>query len=918
MRKISLILFCLICYLSSHAQTLAPVGTIFSPNAPTGSARYGFVKGDSALIVAVRDTNFIARYPGTLILWLNAGTDTAVWVSTGAYTGKKWLKVVTITPGSGSGSVTSIATNNGTYILGGTITSTGTLSLDTTGLATRAWSTLDHVLSVQNYSDRVARMGGLSLTPIDLSNDRVLDVGGLVTTSTNIIQYGAVFSTPKNTFATGIGSKTYTIKTGIETTNGTSLDSGFAIEIGRTNILPGSSITNRMALMQREILDKVNFNTSYFGLPNLPSSSSGGTYAVLSGGLLSTRTAAQVRSDIGAGTGSGTVTSVGLTSSDIVVGGTSPITTAGTFSLTLTNVNNDIGQFNNVTLNAKGLATSATNVAYLTTAVLTAQGTANQISSTGTQNVMFNLANVATPGTYGSNTQIPIPTIDATGRVISVALTTVVSSSSGVSSLTGTANQITASALTGAITLTLSPALILPGTMSTAFAITSTSSISSSLAIATSLSVTGVATVRQFSVLGNETIAGLLTVTGASTYVGSMNGGQLNLTGTLAGANATFTGMTSTTTFGASVVSISNTLTTKSLTVTNTVSATTVLATTESISATGSSDALIVGAVTGYAGYFTNNSSSNPTGRFIQYGSSDIAQFALAGVTVASVSNGGGFVGTGATISGTVNAVAVSATTVTASSVIAIGLTVTNGARIDKFLGIGETSKYDNSQFGWSIKNAGGAFSDGTGPLNLLYGLYYNAGYKYSLNSMGAALTTASSSGDYVLYTAPSGTINTAATITERLRVAQAGVVTVQNLAGTGSRAVLADASGNLSAPVSDSTIKEDIEPIKYGIKTIMKLNPVRFKYKEGWKNYGKGWQEGLLAQEVAKVIPEAVFRTTSTGKLGIDYMQFDAIYIKAIQDVKKEKDAEIKVLTDKLILQEKRLEKLEAALKLK
>jgi len=41
----------------------------------------------------------------------------------------------------------------------------------------------------------------------------------------------------------------------------------------------------------------------------------------------------------------GSVTSVGLTSSDITVGGTSPITGAGTYTLTLPSVNGDVGSF---------------------------------------------------------------------------------------------------------------------------------------------------------------------------------------------------------------------------------------------------------------------------------------------------------------------------------------------------------------------------------------------------------------------------------------------------------------------------------------------------------------------------------------------------------------------------------------------
>ena len=64
------------------------------------------------------------------------------------------------------------------------------------------------------------------------------------------------------------------------------------------------------------------------------------------------------------GSGGGSVTSVGLTSSDITVGGTSPITSSGTFTLTLPSINSNIGTFNSVTVNAKGQVTAASNVSY--------------------------------------------------------------------------------------------------------------------------------------------------------------------------------------------------------------------------------------------------------------------------------------------------------------------------------------------------------------------------------------------------------------------------------------------------------------------------------------------------------------------------------------------------------------------------
>jgi len=135
-------------------------------------------------------------------------------------------------------------------------------------------------------------------------------------------------------------------------------------------------------------------------------------------------------------------------------------------------------------------------------------------------------------------------------------------------------------------------------------------------------------------------------------------------------------------------------------------------------------------------------------------------------------------------------------------------------------------------------------------------------------------------------------TSTTTVGLTERLAISNTGVVTISNLAGTGSRAVLADASGVLSAPVSDISVKENINTIGYGLNEILKMNPVWFNYNDEYKNYGEGRQNGNIAQEMEKVIPEAVFTTPTTGKMGINYDQLHAVYIKAIQELKAEIDA--------------------------
>lgn len=110
------------------------------------------------------------------------------------------------------------------------------------------------------------------------------------------------------------------------------------------------------------------------------------------------------------------------------------------------------------------------------------------------------------------------------------------------------------------------------------------------------------------------------------------------------------------------------------------------------------------------------------------------------------------------------------------------------------------------------------------------------------------------------------------------------GNVSLVSLAGTGSRTVLADASGVLSAPVSDRSVKSQIEPVTDALEKIMKLVPVNFEYKDGWKNYGQGTQIGFIAQDVQKVLPNSTFITPSTGKMGYNEIDLLPLTISALQ----------------------------------
>jgi hypothetical protein len=165
-------------------------------------------------------------------------------------------------------------------------------------------------------------------------------------------------------------------------------------------------------------------------------------------------------------------------------------------------------------------------------------------------------------------------------------------------------------------------------------------------------------------------------------------------------------------------------------------------------------------------------------------------------------------------------------------------------------------------------------------------------GFKTSINSSLSMQLNNATANDFQLNGAGPIRIINQAYNSVLFQVTNGGTATFVSLAGTGSRAVLADASGVLSAPVSDISVKENINTIGYGLNEILKMNPVWFNYNDEYKNYGEGRQNGNIAQEMETIIPEAVFTTPTTGKMGINYDQLHAVYIKAIQELKAEIDA--------------------------
>lgn len=105
---------------------------------------------------------------------------------------------------------------------------------------------------------------------------------------------------------------------------------------------------------------------------------------------------------------------------------------------------------------------------------------------------------------------------------------------------------------------------------------------------------------------------------------------------------------------------------------------------------------------------------------------------------------------------------------------------------------------------------------------------------------------------------------------------------------------------------LSDSTKKEEIVNIKDALKKINSLGGYRFKWKDGDENYS-GYDYGLIAQEVEKVLPEAVVERNGVKAIRSSN-QVISLLVEAVKELdNKVEDLELKY--DSLL---KRLEAIE------
>jgi hypothetical protein len=96
-------------------------------------------------------------------------------------------------------------------------------------------------------------------------------------------------------------------------------------------------------------------------------------------------------------------------------------------------------------------------------------------------------------------------------------------------------------------------------------------------------------------------------------------------------------------------------------------------------------------------------------------------------------------------------------------------------------------------------------------------------------------------------------------------------------------------ATGDITAySSSDERLKDNIKVIKDALDKVSNIRGVEFDWNEKAHEVNKGHDLGVIAQEIIKVLPDAV-KEREDGYYGVRYDRIIPLLVEAIKDLKKE-----------------------------
>lgn len=145
-----------------------------------------------------------------------------------------------------------------------------------------------------------------------------------------------------------------------------------------------------------------------------------------------------------------------------------------------------------------------------------------------------------------------------------------------------------------------------------------------------------------------------------------------------------------------------------------------------------------------------------------------------------------------------------------------------------------------------------------------------------------------------------------------RLSIMNDGRIGIGTITPTTTLDVVGDIQCVNLIQTSSAAFKDEITPLSAGLEELMKLEPVSYVWNDKAPEQARGTHDlGFIAEDVAKILPDAVGRDASGKVVGIDYSRITVLAVKAIKDQQARHEADQAKIQSLL----ERLEKLEAAL---